>query len=198
MRSTRALRTTNHVWWDRELDEQGHSLRKDVREAGHEVWDKVRVCVAVILGDDSEAARFLEKAVGDISGYLNRQRAKLFSTNARALILIAIRNALRREAAKRRREQAAGGSIDLAQRLLAPDWRDLLELHMDLQKVTRSFSKLAQEVLALRIEGYRWKQVSELLGVAVTVAKRSLQRDLSRVRATLSGSGRNGRPHRNY
>jgi hypothetical protein len=196
MRSTHALRTTNHVWWDRELDEQGRILRKDVRTAGHEVWDRARACVAVILGDDSEAAQFLEKAVGDISGYLNRQRAKLFSANTGALIMIAIRNALRREAAKRRREKAVGGSEELAVCLSAPDWRNFLEPHLDLQRMTRSFSKLAQEVLELRLEGYRWKQVSQQLGVAVTVAKRSLQRDLSKARAMVSGSQCNGPPQR--
>jgi hypothetical protein len=192
MQSTGAPRTTNAVWWDREVDEQGHRLRKDVRKAGHEVWGSVRRYVAVILGDDSDAAQFLEAAVHDISDYLDRQRARLFSTNAAALIMSAVRSALRRQASKRRREKAVGGSSDLAPCLLAPDWRDKVEPHLDLQKVTSGFSKLARDVLALRLEGYRWKQVSEHLGVAVPVAKRSVQRELPKARAMVTGNHSNG------
>ena len=54
-------------WWDRDVDEKGNSIRADVRQAGHEIWQECCARVGAVLGDAAEAPEIMEAMVSHIS-----------------------------------------------------------------------------------------------------------------------------------
>src|SRR5258707_11838031 len=67
------------LWWDREVDRAGRSIRPDVRAAAHTVWGYAYRQAQSLKSDCSEAADLMESTVAQVSRYLDRGAVVLFS-----------------------------------------------------------------------------------------------------------------------
>lgn len=176
------------VWWDRELDPSGRQIRADVRAAAHEIWPNACRHAQSLLGDTSDAAELMEKAVAQVSQYLDRAGADPFSQNTRGILMCAFCRALRRYAMKLNRLQFVGRSAELPERAFAPSWAALLELRLDLAKLGGGLTEKGRTMLGLRSSGFDWKEVAEALHMTETAARRAFWREIKR--ATSKSLGR--------
>ena len=78
------------VWWDKEADAAGRPIRVDVRTAAHQIWDAARRQTQHLLGDASEAPEVMENAVAQVSRYLDRSGADLFTQNTAGILMCAL------------------------------------------------------------------------------------------------------------
>jgi|SRR5882762_930432 len=128
----------NHLsWWDSDADRTGRPIRPDVRAAAHLIWDSAHKRVQALLGDTSEAPELMERSVEQVSRYLERTRAGLFTQNTTGILMCAFCRALRRYALKLNRLQFVGGSTELSERRIVADWAALVNLRLDLEKLGR-------------------------------------------------------------
>src|SRR5882757_9052577 len=97
------------VWWDREIDHAGRTIRPDVRSAAHDIWGQACQQTQALVADYAPAAELMENTVAQVSRYLDRIGAPL-SARKHGLLLVAYCRALRRYAAKASRLEPAGGS----------------------------------------------------------------------------------------
>src|SRR5260370_33926473 len=109
------------VWWDKEVDAAGRPIRLDVRTAAHQIWDAARRQAQYLLGDVSEAPELMENAVAQVSRYLDRTGADLFTQNTAGILMWAVCRSPRRYARKLRRVGLACASDRLSGRRVAPD-----------------------------------------------------------------------------
>src|SRR5947209_8517531 len=100
-------------WWDREYSETGEPIRRDVRDAAHQIWERARRKAAIVLGDDAEAAEIMELTVRRVSCNVERKSGLPAAHNIAALLMVAFTREVNRMAAKRRRIQCAGSALDL-------------------------------------------------------------------------------------
>jgi hypothetical protein len=114
-------RPGNHLsWWDSDADRTGRPIRLDVRAAAHLIWDSALRRVQAVLGDTSEAPELTERSVEQVSRYLERTGAGLFTQNMTGILMCAFCRALRRYATKLNRLQFVGGTAELSERRSAP------------------------------------------------------------------------------
>jgi DNA-directed RNA polymerase specialized sigma24 family protein len=179
------------VWWDREFDSSGRQIRADVRAAAHEIWPNACRQARALLGDVSEAPEVMEKIVVQVSRYLDRNGADLFTQNTTGVLMCAFCRSLRRYAMKLKRLQLAGGSAELAQRRTAQNWSALVELWLDLEKFARDLSQKTRVMLRLRARGFDWKEIAGVLHMTDTAARTAFWREVRRAR---SKSVRRNRP----
>lgn len=103
------------VWWDKEVDAAGRPIRLDVRTAAPQIWDAARRHAQHLLGDASEAPELMENAVAQVSRYLDRSGADLFTQNTAGILMCAICRSLRRYARRLNRLELVGGSTELSE-----------------------------------------------------------------------------------
>jgi hypothetical protein len=77
------------VWWDRESDSSGRQIRADVRAAAHEIWPSACRHTQALLHDTGDAAELMEKAVAQVSQYLDRACADPYSQNTKGILMCA-------------------------------------------------------------------------------------------------------------
>jgi DNA-directed RNA polymerase specialized sigma24 family protein len=180
---------SKRLFWDRQVDLDGRTIRADVRQAAQEQWQKFERMTASFLGDASDAAEILETCVARVSRYLDERRHGLFTQCISALLCVSFRRALYSHARKRQRLRAAGDIATLAQEPVDLRWNQKLDAHIDFEKLVRRLSKRSRAVLALRHAGYKWKEIAALLGVSMAVAKSALWREIQRLRSDPSLAG---------
>jgi hypothetical protein len=178
------------VWWDKEVDAAGRPIRLDVRTAAHQIWDAARRQAQHLLGDASEAPELMENAVAQVSRYLDRSGAELFTQNAAGILMCAICRSLRRYARKLSRLELVGGSTELSERRIAPDWTALVELRLDLERLTRSLNDKSRTMLDLRRSGFDWKEIADVLHMTDIAARAAFWREVKRARSKAAGTGR--------
>ena len=76
------------IWWNRDLDNNGHQLRLDVREAANSIFAEACRRTRAVLGEDCDAAALMEVAVQKISQYLDRAAAPPYSRDVRPLLML--------------------------------------------------------------------------------------------------------------
>jgi len=170
------------VWWDKEVDAAGRRIRLDVRAAAHQIWDAARRQAQHLLGDTSEAPEPMENAVAQVSRYLDRSGAELFTQNTAGILMCAICRSLRRHARKLNRLELVGGSTELSERRIAPDWTALVQLRLDLEKLTRSLNDKSRTMLDLRRSGFDWKEIADVLQMTDAAARAAFWREVKRAR----------------
>jgi hypothetical protein len=89
---------------------------------------------------------------------------------------------LRRYAMKLKRLQLVGGSAELAERRTAHNWSALVELWIDLEKLSRDLSHKTRAVLGLRFKGFDWKEIAAVLQMTDTAARTAFWREVRRAR----------------
>jgi DNA-directed RNA polymerase specialized sigma24 family protein len=182
------------LWWDHDINQQtGARLRTDVREAAHKVWKWVLRKSDEILGDPSEAAEIMERAVKTVSQYLDKRNIPLGSMDPSALLIVASHRLLRRIAKKRSRIELVGATSELAELLRAPDWRDETDRKVFLEELARELSPSARGILRLRIGGYDWNEIAQMMHMKSSNLRASFWREVRRAHFNLLRSGR-GRP----
>jgi hypothetical protein len=177
-----SLGNNGPVWWDRECDSAGRPLRPDVRAAAHQIWDSACWRVQSLLGDASEAPELMEKVVVQVSRYLDRAGAGLFTQNTTGVLMCAFCRSLRRYAMKLKRLQLVGGSAELAERRTGHNWSALVELWFDLEKLARDLSHRTRFMLGLRAKGFDWKEIAGVLHMTDTAARTAFWREVRRAR----------------
>jgi hypothetical protein len=178
------------VWWDKEVDAAGRPIRLDVRSAAHQVWDAARRQAQHLLGDASEAPELMENAVAQVSRYLDRSGADLFTQNTAGILMCAICRSLRRYARKLNRLELVGGSTELSERRIAPDWTALVELRLDLERLTRSLNDKSRTMLDLRRSGFDWKEIADVLHMTDVAARAAFWREVKRAKSKAARRGR--------
>jgi hypothetical protein len=171
-------------WWDREFDPSGTSIRADVRASARELWSNACRQTKALLGEACEAYRLMERAVIQISRYLDRQAIPLFSRDTDRLLMCAFGRALRRLASKRRRMVLPGDAeIDamLATRRLAIDQDRML----DAERAASHFSDRARRMYDFREAGYEWKEIAPIFGTTEAAARAEYSRELKKARRKL-------------
>ena len=177
------------VWWDKEVDAAGRPIRLDVRTAAHQIWDAARRQAQYLLGDVSEAPELMENAVAQVSRYLDRTGADLFTQNTAGILMCAICRSLRRYAMKLNRLGLVGGSAELSERRIAPNWTALVELRLDLERLTRNLTDCGRTMLGLRRSGFDWKEIAEILQMSDVAARAAFWREVKRAKLRAAGTG---------
>ena len=182
------------VWWDREFDSLGRQIRADVRAAAHEIWPNACRQARALLGDVSEAPEVMEKVVVQVSRYLDRTGAGLFTQNTSGVLMCAFCRALRRYAMRLKRLQLVGGSAELSQLRTAGNWSALVELWLELERLSRNVSDQTRAMVGLRLRGFDWKEIAGVLQITDTAARTAFWREVRRAR--LKGSGKDPKQRR--
>jgi DNA-directed RNA polymerase specialized sigma24 family protein len=177
-----SLGSNGPVWWDREVDSAGRPIRPDVRAAAHEIWGSAYRRVQALLGDASEAPELMEKVVVQVSRYLDRTGAGLFTQNTSGILMCAFCRSLRRYATKLNRLQLVGGTSELSERRITPNWSALVELWLDLEKLSRNVSHKTRAMVGLRMGGFDWKEIAGVLHMTDTAARTAFWREVRRAR----------------
>jgi DNA-directed RNA polymerase specialized sigma24 family protein len=172
-------------WWDRDLDCTGRVIRADVRQAGHKIWDTACYRVRSTCGDDADAGWLMESAVERISRYLDRKAAPLFSNDVRGLLLTAFCRLLCRYAKKVGRIKLVGDSSDLPEPEIDGDWAERANGHADLVKILRRLGPRSCIIFSLRLAGFTWREIAELLKVKEQDIKREFWREIRRIQNLL-------------
>ena len=172
------------------MDAAGRPIRLDVRTAAHQIWDAARRQAQHLLGDASEAPELMENAVAQVSRYLDRSGADLFTQNAAGILMCAICRSLRRYAMKLNRLELVGGSAELSERRIAPDWTALVELRLDLERLTRSLNDKSRTILDLRRSGLDWKEIADVLQMTDVAARAAFWREVKRAKSKAARTGR--------
>jgi len=173
-------------WWDQEVDRKGRQIRSDVRAAAHEVCEEACRRTQSLLADPAQAANVMEDSVAQVSRYLDRIGAPP-SSPKNGLLLLAFSRALRRLAAKSRRLEPVGASVELSSRAVDHGWNRQIDARLDLENIVRKLSKSNSTVLTFRAAGYNWEEVAQLLGTSVGTVRNSFWREVREVRQKLRG-----------
>jgi len=169
------------VWWDRDVDQAGRPIRRDVRLAGHEIWKQACERTQALLDDHGPAAELMESSVAQVSRYLDRIGAPE-SSQKHGLLMVAFCRGLRRYASKLNRLEFVGGSGELSSRTLGEGWIAQVNAHLELARMVRKLSDKNGTVLMLRAAGYEWKDVAQILGKSPSAIRNSFWREIERIR----------------
>jgi DNA-directed RNA polymerase specialized sigma24 family protein len=171
------------VWWDRDVDQAGRPIRRDVRLAGHEIWEQACQRTKALLDDHDPAAELMENSVAQISRYLDRIGAPE-SQQKHGLLMVAFCRGLRRYAAKLKRLEFVGGSGDLSSRTLDEGWVSQVNARLELARTVRKLRDQHGTVLMLRAAGYEWEDIGQILGKSAAAIRISFWREIKRIRRT--------------
>jgi len=170
------------VWWDRDVDQAGRPIRPDVRLAGHEIWDCACERTRAAVGEHAPAAELMERAVAQVSRYLDRIGAP-FSPRKHGLLLAAFSRTLRRYAAKSARLHVVEDSNQLFCCIADERWMSGIYSRLQLENVVRKLSARNGNVLMLRAAGYKWKEIARLFGSSVAAARSGFWREIDQLRS---------------
>jgi DNA-directed RNA polymerase specialized sigma24 family protein len=171
------------LWWDRELDEAGRPIRLDVRAAAIEVWGKVCEIVEKRRGNCAEAQELLERAVAEVSVYLNKRNAG--PQDPSGLLVVAVYRAASRLAHRERLDQTVDDPNAPSEMLRAPDWLEAADRRLFLQKLVSLLLPENRVILQLRIRGLEWEEIASLLQVDSAFVRNRFWKDVRRAHLDL-------------
>jgi hypothetical protein len=175
------------LWWDRESDPVGRTIRPDVRAAARYLWCGMCAYTSSILGDATDTAALLEKSVFQISRYLDQRGAAPFSESVSGLPTVAFCRALSRYAAKVRRVKTVGGTDELADLLPPSNPVRAIDLQLDVERIVRLLSESASLAWTLRSAGHKWEDIASATGTTAVTARQRFWREIKRVRLKVVG-----------
>ncbi len=181
------------LWWDRDEDRAGRSIRSDVRAAAHRIWGSAYRQAQSLNSDPSQAADLMETTVSQVSRYLDRGGVAVFSREIDGLVMLAFQRALYRVVAKLRRLETLGGTGELSKRAVDQTWTRQVQAHLELEQIVRMLCDRSRTILALRYAGYTWKESAKLFEASVPALRSAFWRDVARVKNELK-NGHSTRP----
>jgi DNA-directed RNA polymerase specialized sigma24 family protein len=170
------------VWWDRDVDQAGRRIRPDVRLAGHEIWACACQRTRAAVGEHAPAAELMERAVAQVSRYLERVGAPL-SPRKHGLLLAAFSRTLRRYAAKSARLHVVGDSNELFCYIADERWMSGIYSRLQLENIVRKLSARNGNIFVLRAAGYKWKEIARLFGSSVAAVRSGFWREIDQLRS---------------
>lgn len=168
------------AWWDRDVDTNGRPIRRDVRVAGRELWEQACQQTIAVVADPGPAAELMEKAVAQVSRYLDRIGAPM-APRKHGLVMVAFRRALARYRAKLSRLELVGGCYELSTYASSESWAVGAEARLELEKLIRKLSARNAEVLMLRAAGFEWKEIASSFGESVANIRNRFWREIDRL-----------------
>jgi DNA-binding NarL/FixJ family response regulator len=179
------------MWWDRDVDRAGRTIRGDVRNAAHEIWQQMRSTARSVLGDDCDAADVMETSVEAVSQYLNRRNTCPSAMNVAGVLTVAFRRQLQKRRLKRRRLELVGGVSEMEQRFHSVYSTEQIDRLLDLEKIIARLSPRNQRILLRRREGLDWKAIADELGIAVSTSQNSFWREIRQAQKTQQKTRKN-------
>jgi hypothetical protein len=174
------------VWWDRELDPTGKTIRVDVRSAAREVWNDACNQTRILLGEPCQAADLMERSVAQISRYLNGRGVPVFSQDMNSLLMCAFCRALRRHVAKLRRIELAPDLSEASERPPSRSCTTEEDCRLDAEKAARQLSERGRQMYELRHAGFEWREIAQRLSTTDAAARAEFSRELKRARLKLT------------
>lgn len=179
-----AIPGQTYSWWDRDCDFAGRRIRQDVRIAAQQLWEEACRRTDAVLFDRALAADLMERAVTEISRYLDRIGATTTQPKHR-LLWIAFCRSLRRHAGKMRRLELVGGSSELAVRTIDEAWIPRLHARLDLDKILLRLSARNQNIFMLRAAGFKWPEIAVRAGASEAAVRNGFWREINKIRAKI-------------
>jgi DNA-directed RNA polymerase specialized sigma24 family protein len=176
------------AWWDRGVDERGRALRSDVREAAYRIWRVACAKAQRELGDTSDAPELLETAIKSVSQYLDRKSVPLYSSDPDGLLVLAFCRSLRRLARRRRRIHTIGNGAELEEMFPIPARFDEVDRRLFLEQLSHELTKKSRGLLRMRLDGYEWSEIAQMVGMSVTAVRASFWRDVRKAQLRLLGA----------
>jgi hypothetical protein len=189
-----ATRSKQPLWWDREIDSAGNPLRADVRSSAHQLWDQACKRVHTVLGDPGEAAGLMEKSVAQVSRYLDRIDCTSCERDATGLLMSAFSRALRRYAIKLRRLEFVDNVSEVMKALPARKCASKEDCRLDAEKAARNLSPRGRRMHELRLVGFEWKEIAEVLKTTPDAARAEFSREVKRAKLKMERARRLGTP----
>lgn len=165
------------VWWDRDQDNAGRTIRADVRSAAREIWEEACRRTASRLADNAPAGELMETSVSQVSRYLDRIGAPAYPCKNGLLLLAFTRN-LRRYGSKLSRIELVGEPQLLGRWASNESWIAQTNARLDFEKIIQRLSEKSAEALSLRVSGYDWKEISHRLGTTVASVRSNFWREI--------------------
>jgi DNA-directed RNA polymerase specialized sigma24 family protein len=103
------------------------------------------------------------------------------------LLIVAVHRLTHRRARQLRRLQTVGGMSELATILKAPEWSEATDRQLLLEQLVRGLKDRNRGILRLRIAGYEWKEIAEILKEAPLALRQNFWSDVRRVHLQLLG-----------
>jgi RNA polymerase sigma factor (sigma-70 family) len=174
-------------WWDREHDRAGEVIRPDVRRAAEQLWPRLfRFAQQVIADSEFEAQELLERVVDSISRYLNSKNAA--PQDPSGLLVVKFRQELYRVARKQRRLETVGRDTDVVEPPRFDGWAEEADRRIFLQELVRALSERNRGVLRLRMAGYDWREIAQMMQLNVSTVRNSFWRDVRKLYLQFLGS----------
>lgn len=170
-------------FWDRDSDDDGSTIRPDVRAAAQTVWARAQRMARTLLGDAEDAAEILESCIARVSRYLDRRQETMFAGRTQALLLLAFRQALQDLATKRRRLEFIGDTAAFEERLGDIRWQHEIDVRLDCARLLIQLSESSRKMLLLRNAGYEWSEIAALFGTTPSQSRTRLWRELQKLRS---------------
>lgn len=168
-------------WWDREFDPSGKPIRADIRASATQIWERACRQTIALLGEVCEAYGLMERAVIQVSRYLDRRATPLFGQDTDQLLMCAFCRGLRRSAARRRRTVLADDA-DLDAMSVARSSPIDPDRRLDADKARSHFSERARKMHDFRKAGYAWKEIAPIFGTTEDAARAEFSRELEKAR----------------
>jgi hypothetical protein len=170
------------LWWDRELDPTGKTIRLDVRSAAREVWNDACNQTRSLLGEPCEAAGLMERSVAQISRYLNRRETPMFAQGTSGLLMYAFCRVLRRHVAKLKRIELAADITALSEPSPPRNCTKEEDCRLDAEKAARQLSHRGRQMYELRNAGFEWREIAQKLNSTDAAVRAEFSRELKRAR----------------
>jgi hypothetical protein len=168
-------------WWDREVDQHGKPIRADVRSAARQLWKNACRKTRALIGEPCEAAGLMERAVAEVSRYLDQRSAPVCSETAVGLLMCAFNRSLRRHAGQLRRLELA----DNESHLQVPVWHQQCaskeDCRIDAENTVRRLNQRTQDMYQLRRAGYDWNEIALVFASSPAAMRAEFSREIRRV-----------------
>ena len=175
------------LWWDRDSDSTGRLLRKDVRAAANALWEQACLRVERVLGDACEAAVFMEKAVAQVSRYLDGTGSLPIGGDVSGLLMLAFSRILRRYATKLHRLELVADVPEFSMTILNDRCPNLEDCRLDAEKAARRLTPRGRTMLELRRVGFQWKEIAVVFKTTDAAIRAEFSRELKRAKVIKPG-----------
>ena len=179
------------LWFDRDDDASGKSIREDVRKAAKKKWPQLLAVAQRRLGNrELEIQELFENVVAKVSAYLNEIQAP--DQDPSGLLVLKFKQELNSLARRLERLRPSGNAKDMEPLLNNRDSAEDVDRRIFLEEVVRALSKTNRAVLRLRGAGYDWNEIAEMLKINASTLRNQFWREIRTLHLKLTGVASEG------